>query len=94
MLGCAVVSEVSAELVAQLVNGIRTHVDDLDVAAPLCFALAKLCDHPQNSLTVARSPLFQPLSVLLKQSLDDVYTAEAVVSLLRPLSVIPEVRAR
>ena len=93
MGGChvAVVTEVPAELISQLANGLRVHVEDSELSTPICLALAKLSEHPNNSQAVGETSVIQSLPLLRARALEDELTAEAIASILRPLSIIAEV---
>ena len=72
----------------------RIHSDDVDVIAPVCMCLAKLAEHPVNSAHIIASPVVGYVSSWLKKFRKDPRAAEAIVSLLRPLSVDIEVSLR
>ncbi len=88
-----VVTEVSGELISQLANGVRVHVENPALATPMCLALTKLCEHPNNAVAVADTSIIQTLSMMLPRVTADEATAEVIASLLRPLSIITEVCA-
>ncbi len=86
------VTEISGELISQLANGVRVHVENPALAVPMCLALTKLCEHPNNSVAVADTSIIQTLSFMQAMVTSHEEAAEAVASLVRPLSIIAEVR--
>lgn len=88
----AVVIDIPADYVNRLVEALRKHMEDVDVVTPLCMCLAKLAEHPVNASRIAASPVVSYCAQLLKALLSDPKAVEAIVSLLRPLSVDIEVR--
>lgn len=89
---CAVVIEVPADYVNRLVEYVRVHVDDVDIVAPVCMCLSKLAEHPANAGHIISSPVVGHIASLLKRFMGNPRAVEAIVSLLRPLSVDMEVR--
>ena len=87
----AVVTDLPSDMINRLVETLRTHMEDIDMGAPICLCLAKLAEHPVNAANIVASPIIGYLAAMLKMHINIPRAAEAIVSLLRPLSVDLEV---
>jgi hypothetical protein len=85
------VIDIPADFVNRLVEYVRVHSEDVDVIAPVCMCLAKLAEHPLNASHIIASPIVGYLANLLKNFMHDPRAVEAIISLIRPLSVDMEV---